>query len=85
LSRADRAVIVLTKENNSANSVCEADMRISNTFGDPPITVNWHDTVHDDAVYGDGGNIALVYEVTPTTAFGFDKGTSFSQTRWRFS
>jgi nitroimidazol reductase NimA-like FMN-containing flavoprotein (pyridoxamine 5'-phosphate oxidase superfamily) len=30
-----------------------------------------------------GGN-ALVYRVTPTTAFGFGKGKQFSQTRWRF-
>lgn len=28
---------------------------------------------------------ALVYRVDPTTAFGFGKGTSFSQTRWRFN
>ena len=28
---------------------------------------------------------ALTYRVTPTTAFGFGKGTSFSQTRWRFA
>jgi hypothetical protein len=35
---------------------------------DPP----FHFTVRD------GGNIALVYEVAPTTAFGFGKGTSFS-------
>jgi hypothetical protein len=27
---------------------------------------------------------ALVYEVAPTTAFGFGKGEPFSQTRWRF-
>jgi hypothetical protein len=27
---------------------------------------------------------ALVYRVDPTTAFGFGKGTPFSQTRWRF-
>ncbi len=40
--------------------------------------------VRDGAFYGDGGNIALVFEVTPTTAFGFGKGQSFSQTRWRF-
>jgi len=31
----------------------------------------------------DGGNIP-VYEVAPTTAFGFRKGETFSQTRWRF-
>ena len=47
---------------------------------DPP----FHFTVRDGAFHGDGGNIALVYEVAPMTAFGFGKGTSFSQTRWRF-
>jgi Pyridoxamine 5'-phosphate oxidase len=31
-----------------------------------------------------GGN-ALVYRVTPSTAFGFTKGKQFGQTRWRFS
>jgi nitroimidazol reductase NimA-like FMN-containing flavoprotein (pyridoxamine 5'-phosphate oxidase superfamily) len=44
----------------------------------------WHFTVRDGAFHGDQGNVALVYEVTPTTAFGFGKGKSFSQTRWRF-
>ncbi len=44
----------------------------------------FHFTVRDGAFHGDGGNMALVYEVHPTTAFGFGKGKSFSQTRWRF-
>jgi hypothetical protein len=26
----------------------------------------------------------LVYELAPAKAFGFGKGDSFSQTRWRF-
>ncbi len=43
----------------------------------------WHFTVRDGAFYGDGGR-ALVYEVAPTTVFGFGKGETFSQTRWRF-
>jgi Pyridoxamine 5'-phosphate oxidase len=43
----------------------------------------WHYTVRDRALYGEGGR-ALVYEVAPTTAFGFGKGPSFSQTRWHF-
>jgi hypothetical protein len=30
------------------------------------------------------GGTALVYRIDPTTAFGFGKGNSFSQTRWRF-
>ena len=29
------------------------------------------------------GGKALVYRVSPTTAFGFGKGKQFSQTRWR--
>jgi len=45
---------------------------------------DWHYSVRDGAFLGDAGNIALVYEVAPTRAFGFGKGTSFSQTRWRF-
>ena len=41
-------------------------------------------TVRDGAFYGEGDEIeVLVYELAPTTAFGFGKGT-FSQTRWRF-
>ena len=44
---------------------------------------DWHYTVRDGAFYGEGGR-AEVYEVAPTTAFGFGKGETFSQTRWRF-
>lgn len=45
---------------------------------------DWRFSVHDGAFKGMEGNVALVYEVAPTTAFGFGKGKSFSQTRWRF-
>jgi hypothetical protein len=31
------------------------------------------------------GGDALVFRVMPTTAFGFGKGASFSQTRWQFA
>jgi hypothetical protein len=31
------------------------------------------------------GGDTLLYRVAPATAFGFGKGTQFSQTRWRFS
>ena len=44
---------------------------------------NWHYTVRDGALFGAGGR-ALVFEVQPSTAFGFGKGDIFSQTRWRF-
>jgi len=45
---------------------------------------DWRFTVRDGAFHSTTGNIALVYEVAPTTAFGFGRGKSFSQTRWRF-
>jgi nitroimidazol reductase NimA-like FMN-containing flavoprotein (pyridoxamine 5'-phosphate oxidase superfamily) len=42
----------------------------------------WQFAVREGVFYVDGG-MTLLYEVTPTTAFGFGKG-EFSQTRWRF-
>jgi hypothetical protein len=48
-----------------------------------------HFTAPEGTWFGLGDAIrdgeALVYRVDPTTAFGFGKGTSFSQTRWRFN
>lgn len=44
---------------------------------------NWHFAVRDGTFYGEGGE-SWVYEVAPTTVFGFGKGEPFSQTRWRF-
>jgi general stress protein 26 len=44
----------------------------------------WHFTVRDGALIGGEGNVAVVYEVAPVTAFGFGKGAIFSQTRWKF-
>ena len=41
-------------------------------------------TAGDGVLQGDEGNTALLYEVSPTSAFGFGKGVTFSQTRWRF-
>jgi hypothetical protein len=46
---------------------------------------DWSFAVRKDGVFlGGQGNVALVYGVAPTTAFGFGKGKTFSQTRWRF-
>ncbi|MGI8690711.1 MAG: pyridoxamine 5'-phosphate oxidase family protein [Thermomicrobiales bacterium] len=59
--------------------------RVADAYAAKYGTDIWHFTVRDGAFHGDGGNIALVYAVTPTTAFGFGRGESFSQTRWRFS
>jgi hypothetical protein len=43
---------------------------------------DWHFDVSDGAFHGEGGD-AVVYQVSPSTAFGFGKG-DYSQTRWRF-
>lgn len=45
---------------------------------------DWQLTFRDGALIGEGGNVADVYKISPTTAFGFRKGESFCQTRWRF-
>lgn len=46
-------------------------------------------TVRDGAVYGEGGEVyerpRLAFALAPTAVFGFRKGKSFSQTRWRFA
>lgn len=42
-------------------------------------------SVRDGGFYIEGSESeVLVYGLAPTTAFGFGKGGSFSQTRWRF-
>jgi nitroimidazol reductase NimA-like FMN-containing flavoprotein (pyridoxamine 5'-phosphate oxidase superfamily) len=43
----------------------------------------WHFDVRDGAFQGASGNEAIVFELAPTTVFGFGKG-EYSQTRWRF-
>ena len=45
---------------------------------------DWHFEVDKGAFQGQEGNVALVFEVAPATAFGFGKGKVFSQTRGRF-
>ena len=45
--------------------------------------LDWPYEVRDGAFHGEGGR-AIVFELAPTTAFGFGKGGPFSQTRWRF-
>jgi nitroimidazol reductase NimA-like FMN-containing flavoprotein (pyridoxamine 5'-phosphate oxidase superfamily) len=54
--------------------------RVADTYASK---YGWHYAVRDGAFYGEGGR-ALVYEVVPGTAFGFGKGETFSQTRYRF-
>jgi hypothetical protein len=51
----------------------------------------WRFEVRDGAFYHGSVSLretdpgaALVFEIAPMTAFGFGKGDSYSQTRWRF-
>ncbi|RPJ20288.1 MAG: pyridoxamine 5'-phosphate oxidase family protein [Chloroflexi bacterium] len=44
----------------------------------------FHFTVRNDVFLNSEGGEALVYEVAPVTVFGFGRGKTFSQTRWRF-
>lgn len=44
---------------------------------------DWTFAVRDGAFHQEGSGPALVFEVRPTTAFGFAKGV-YGQTRWRF-
>ena len=44
----------------------------------------WRFDVAEAAFEGEGGNVALVFEVVPRVAFGFAKGP-YGQTRWRFT
>ncbi|MFJ8676457.1 pyridoxamine 5'-phosphate oxidase family protein [Streptomyces sp. NPDC093589] len=44
----------------------------------------WHFDVLDGAFKGAAGSRALVFRVVPVTAFGFGRGETYSQTRWRF-
>ena len=58
--------------------------RLAGAFAAKYGTDIWNFSVRDGAFDSPGGGRALVYEVAPTTAFGFGKGATFSQTRWRF-
>ncbi len=44
----------------------------------------WRFQVEDGAFHSELGGKALVFRVTPSAAFGFGKGETFSQTRWSF-
>ncbi len=52
---------------------------------------DWRFTVHEgafrhaaDSLRGDDPGLAIVFAVVSETAFGFGKGTVYSQTRWRW-
>lgn len=73
----------LVVEGEAAMERDEATLqRVADKYGekyDPPFRF----TVRDFGFHGEGGK-ALVYRVTPTRAFGYGRGESFSATRWLF-
>jgi general stress protein 26 len=77
----------LVVEGAAANVSEGAELRnVADTFESK---YGQHFTAPDGTWFGLGeairGGDAVVYRVTPSTAFGFGKGRRFSQTRWRFS
>jgi hypothetical protein len=73
----------------SAAKVRDAD-RLQRVAAAYASEYGWHVTVRDGAFHDTEGAPTAgpppydVYEVTPTTAFGFGTDESFSPTRWRF-
>ncbi|MGI8911784.1 MAG: pyridoxamine 5'-phosphate oxidase family protein [Rubrobacteraceae bacterium] len=76
----------LVVEGDAVNVSDEVGLqRVADAYASKYGTDTWHFTVRDGAFHSEGGRgRALVFEVAPTTAFGFGKGEPFSQTRWRF-
>jgi Pyridoxamine 5'-phosphate oxidase len=77
----------LVVEGEAAKVTDEA--RLRRLAGAYAAKYGWQVTVRDGALHGDGAPTAgpppyTVYEVIPTTAFGFGEDESFSPTRWRF-
>jgi nitroimidazol reductase NimA-like FMN-containing flavoprotein (pyridoxamine 5'-phosphate oxidase superfamily) len=68
------------------NAMRESDEARLQQVADVYASVGWHPTVRDGAFYADAGAPSAgpppyeVYEVTPTTAFGFNNAA----TRWSF-
>lgn len=72
----------LVVEGDAAKVSDDATLRRTADAYESKYGSDWHFEVRDGAFLGPGGQ-ALVYEVAPSTVFGFGKG-EFSQTRWRF-
>ena len=75
--------IDIVVEGDAVNVSDEHDLRRIAAAYESKYGSDWRFTVRDRAFHHEGGR-ALVFEVAPTTAFGFGKGATFSQTRWRF-
>jgi hypothetical protein len=76
--------IDLVIEGNAARVTGEPTLRRIAEAYETKYGSDWHFDVRDGAFHGGEGNVALVFAIIPTKAFGFGKGEPFSQTRWRF-
>jgi nitroimidazol reductase NimA-like FMN-containing flavoprotein (pyridoxamine 5'-phosphate oxidase superfamily) len=94
----DNVHCVITVGNNAMHLVVEGEaakvrdeVKLQRVAGVYASKYDWHVTVRDGAFYADYGAPTAgpspydVYEVTPTTAFGFGTDEKFSPTRWSFA
>ena len=78
----------LVVEGDAARVTDDAELRRVADAYESKYGSDWRFEVRDGAFFHEeahGGGMAVVYEVAPVTAFGFGKGSEFSQTRWRFA
>lgn len=70
-------------EGEAVNVTDEARLRVLADAWVAKYGEEWRFGVRDGAFHHEHGR-ALVFEVAPRAVFGFGKGETFSQTRWRF-
>jgi general stress protein 26 len=73
----------LTVEGNAVRVTDDARLRRLAEAYESKYGSDWHFDVTEGTFRHHDGGQALVFEVAPSTVFGFGKG-EFSQTRWRF-
>lgn len=72
---------IVVEGNASRNQDAAVIQRLADLY---QTRYDWQFTVQDGTLT-DGDHSALVFTLTPSTIFAFDKGEPFAQTRWRFS
>jgi nitroimidazol reductase NimA-like FMN-containing flavoprotein (pyridoxamine 5'-phosphate oxidase superfamily) len=75
----------LVVEGDAVRVTDEAHLRRVADLYEAKYGPDWHYDVRDGMIVGLRDNVALVFAVAPTAAFGFGKGAVFSQTRWEYS
>jgi PPOX class probable F420-dependent enzyme len=94
LARDSRCVVTVDSQNlhlvvEGEAAIVSDEARLRRVADAYVSKYGWQVTVRNGAFYADGAPTAgpppyEVYEVTPTTIFGFGTDESFGATRWRF-